>query len=88
MIFLAAVDDTITYNGNGTSGAFIGALNSIAVLIVLPYLVTTTALRIGMPQAYDVPAGRYGILDELAGINLALRSEEFRTPLGRKATPR
>jgi hypothetical protein len=47
--------------------------------IATPYLVTTTAARIGIPQSYDTAAAKYGILVEPVATNLALRSEEFGT---------
>jgi hypothetical protein len=43
----------------------------------LPYLVTTTAARIGIPQSYDAAAAQYGILVEPAATNLVEYSEDF-----------
>jgi hypothetical protein len=43
----------------------------------LPYLVTTTTARIGIPQGYDAAAAQYGILEEPAGTNLCLYSDDF-----------
>jgi hypothetical protein len=45
----------------------------------VPYLVTTTAARIGIPQSYDTAAAQYGILVEPAATNLILRSEDIAT---------
>jgi hypothetical protein len=45
----------------------------------LPYLVTTTAARIGIPQSYDAAASKYGILVEPAVTNVVLRSDDLAT---------
>jgi hypothetical protein len=43
----------------------------------LPYLATTTAARIGIPQGYDTAASKYGILVEPAATNVLLQTEDF-----------
>jgi hypothetical protein len=42
-----------------------------------PYLVTTTAARIGIPVGYDTAAAKYGILVEPACTNIAFPSEDI-----------
>jgi hypothetical protein len=42
-----------------------------------PYLATTTAARIGIPQGYDTAASKYGILVEPAATNVMLNSENW-----------
>jgi hypothetical protein len=47
--------------------------------IATPYLATTTAARIGIPQSYDAAAAQYGILVEPAATNIFLQSEDLTT---------
>jgi hypothetical protein len=47
--------------------------------IATPYLITTSAARIGIPQSYDTAAAQYGMLVEPAATNLILRSEDIAT---------
>ena len=77
VIFLAAVDDTIAYNGNGTSGAYIWGAQLNRGPVATPYLVTTTTTRVGIPQGYDVANSKFGMLIEPAATNLLLQSENF-----------
>jgi hypothetical protein len=45
--------------------------------LATPYLATTTAARVGIPQSYDTVGAKYGILTEPAATNLALYSDDF-----------
>jgi hypothetical protein len=71
----AAVDHN--YNGNGTSGLYIWGAQAVRGYNANPYLVTTTAARIGIPQGYDTAASKYGILVEPAATNVMLNSENW-----------
>jgi hypothetical protein len=66
-----------TYTGNGTDSIYVWGAQFNRGPIAAPYLVTTSAARIGIPQSYDAAAAQYGILVEPAATNLCLRSEEF-----------
>jgi hypothetical protein len=47
--------------------------------IATPYIATTSAARIGIPQAYDAYEDCFGVLVEPAATNLCLRSEDLTT---------
>jgi hypothetical protein len=66
-----------TYNGDGTSGAYFWGAQLNRGTIATPYLATTTAARIGIPQSYDIAEAQYGILVEPAATNLCLYSDDF-----------
>jgi hypothetical protein len=71
------VDDTIAYNGNGTSGAYIWGAQLNRGPVATPYLVTTAATRVGIPQGYDVANSKFGMLIEPAATNLLQQSQTF-----------
>jgi hypothetical protein len=66
-----------SWTANGTDGIHVWGAQINRGYIPTPYLVTTTAARIGIPQSYDVAAAKYGILVEPAATNLVLRSGEL-----------
>jgi hypothetical protein len=74
---LADADNSDAYNGDGASGVYIWGMQRVKGWNANPYLVTTSAARIGIPLSYDAAAAQYGILVEPAGTNLAVRSEQL-----------
>jgi hypothetical protein len=71
MVGIAAYDD-----GNGCVGWLWGAQVNRGYT-ALPYLVTTTTARIGIPQAYDAYEDCFGVLVEPAATNLVTASQRF-----------
>jgi hypothetical protein len=70
----------ITYDRSGGSlGIYLWGAQISRGYAATPYLATTTAARIGIPQGYDTAAAQYGVLAEPAATNLCLRSEDFTT---------
>jgi hypothetical protein len=69
----------ITYTGTSTIGFYLWGAHVNRGYIAAPYLVTTTAARIGIPQGYDIAASKYGLLVEPAATNLLLRSDDLTT---------
>ena len=63
--------------GDNVSGAYFWGAQINRGPIATPYLATTTAARIGIPQTYDAVAEQYGILVEPAATNLSTRSGEL-----------
>jgi hypothetical protein len=72
----------VQFDGSGASAVYLwgGQLNRGP--IATPYLVTTTAARIGIPLSYDAAAAQYGILVEPAATNLVVQSQEMTTGAG------
>jgi hypothetical protein len=68
-------DGVETWSAAGTEVAYFWGVQSNKGPIATPYLATTTAARIGIPQSYDAAAAQYGILVEPAATNLGLSSE-------------
>jgi hypothetical protein len=66
-----------SWTANGTDGIHVWGAQINRGYIPTPYLVTTSAARIGIPQSYDTAATQYGILVEPAATNLALYSDDF-----------
>jgi hypothetical protein len=78
-IAIDSTDDFTSKSLNGTSGVHVWGAQVNRGYTALPYLATTTAARIGIPQAYDAYEDCFGVLAEPAATNLVVRSEEFGT---------
>jgi hypothetical protein len=70
-------DSSITWASTSTDTLIVWGAQLVRGYNANPYLVTTSAARIGIPQSYDTAATQYGILVEPAATNLCLRSEEL-----------
>jgi hypothetical protein len=66
-----------TYSGDGTSGIYLWGAQLNRGYIPTPYLATTSAARIGIPQDYDTYEELFGILVERAATNVLTRSEDL-----------
>jgi hypothetical protein len=75
----AQLTGSTNWTGNTTSGIYAWGAQLNRGYTPTPYLVTTTAARIGIPQGYDTAASQYGILVEPAATNLLLQSEDLTT---------
>jgi hypothetical protein len=78
----ATTGSPATFTATGTTGTFTltGSLDTIQINrgpITTPYLATTGAIRIGIPQGYDNVAGKFGIWVEPAATNLVGVSENI-----------
>lgn len=76
VVFIATADNTVSYTGNGT-GIYAWGGQYNRGYIPTPYLVTTSAARIGIPQSYDIDEDCFGILIESVGTNKCLQSENL-----------
>jgi hypothetical protein len=79
---VATTGSPATFTATTTTGTFTYAATLTTIqlnrgAVATPYLVTTGAIRIGIPQSYDVVAGKYGLYPEPAATNLALYSQEL-----------
>jgi hypothetical protein len=79
---VATTGSPATFTSVGTTGTFTlaGSLDTIQLnrgIVGTPYLATTGAIRLGVPQGYDVASAKYGILVEPAATNLVAASEAF-----------
>lgn len=79
----ATAGSPVTFTATGTTGTFTvsgGTPTTMQInrgAVLTDYLVTTGAIRIGIPQGYDVAASKFGILIEPAATNALVRSEEL-----------
>jgi hypothetical protein len=81
---VATTGSPATFTATTTTGTFTYAATLTTIqlnrgAVATPYLATTGAIRIGIPQSYDAAAAKYGILAEPAGTNLILSSEDITT---------
>ena len=71
---------TFTATGTTATWTITGSLTTIQMNrgpIATPYLATGGSIKIGIPQSYDVVAGKYGVLVEPAVTNLAFQSADI-----------
>jgi hypothetical protein len=68
-----------SYAGNTSNSVYAWGFQLNRGPIATPYLATTTAARIGIPQSYDAAAAQYGILVEPAATNVFAQSEDVST---------
>jgi hypothetical protein len=78
---VATTGSPATFTATTTTGTFTYAATLTTIQlnrgsVATPYLATTGAIRIGIPQSYDAAAAQYGILVEPAATNLLLYSQE------------
>jgi hypothetical protein len=78
----ATTGSPATFTATGTTGTFTltGSLDTIQInrgSVATPYLATTGAIRIGVPQGYDNATSQYGVWVEPAATNVVLRSQEL-----------
>jgi hypothetical protein len=79
---VATTGSPATFTATTTTGTFTYAATLTTIQlnrgeVATPYVATTGAIRIGIPQSYDTAAAQYGILVEPAATNLALYSDDF-----------
>lgn len=72
-----SADNTGGYTGDGTSGVYVWGAQVCNGTIPNIYLATTTTIRTGIAQQYDSSRSLFGMYNEGASTNLALRSQEF-----------
>ena len=81
----ATANNPVTFTATTTTGTFTVSGGTPTTMQInrgpqlTPYLVTTGAIRIGIPQGYDVANSKFGILVEPAATNLLLQAEDIST---------
>jgi hypothetical protein len=87
----ATTGSPATFTATTTTGTFTltGSLDTIRLnrgATATSYLVTTGAIRIGIPHSYDAAEAQYGVLVEPAATNILLRSQEMQTTWNPRST--